>query len=387
MSAFKQSKGFTERELMGFFVRKGRSEAVRFYLIEESWDKEAKKPVQKTVPTLAYQALGFRLDMTLDEAKERAKQLNQQANLESKTTLAIARRVEADAAIDKAYLPKSLTEAFEKELKDNYSDNPERLANLLKQWSIVQKMISELELDPKSFHDERAKFFNYYKNKAWGTDYIKKLTRLVNLWGEFVSRKRDQSFRPLPPLSDSQKERIIDIREGKKGIKTACNPLTWESLQSKRTSFEHESLSKQWNWMFVALWFGLRPKEVDSLKNQKNWKVERNIQAKCDALLVYQSKLTSVPKHERWKPIPIYTKEQKEALKLIESGDFKRPLNKTLRRFFDGKIECYSPRKGFTDLMLGLGFQLEDVSIFLGHRDISMTWRHYKSKQTFKLPS
>jgi len=71
---------------------------------------------------------------------------------------------------------------------------------------------------------------------------------------------------------------------------------------------------------------------------------------------------------------------------LLENKDFKKPLNKTLRRFFDDKIETYSPRKGFTDLMLKRDYSLEDISLFLGHADISMTWKHYKNKKVYKLP-
>lgn len=35
--------------------------------------------------------------------------------------------------------------------------------------------------------------------------------------------------------------------------------------------------------------------------------------------------------------------------------------------------------------MLVKGFKLEDISIFLGHQDISMTWKHYKNKKEFSL--
>ena len=102
--------------------------------------------------------------------------------------------------------------------------------------------------------------------------------------------------------------------------------------------------------------------------------------------MVYQTKLSSLSKDKRWKPIPLYFTEQKEAFKIIKSGQFKRPLNKTIQRLMDGQIETYSPRKGFVDLMLERGFALEDISTFLGHADINMTWRHYKDKFAFKLP-
>ncbi len=76
-----------------------------------------------------------------------------------------------------------------------------------------------------------------------------------------------------------------------------------------------------------------------------------------------------------------------EALKIIQSGEFKKPLNKTLKRLFeiDG-IGAYSPRKGFTDLFLSRNYQLEDIATFLGHSSIETTWRHYKNKFAYRLP-
>lgn len=368
---------------MGFVVKK--STRTNFRLIEELWTPVRKEIV---VPREAYAALGFRYDMTLEEARARAKQINRQNQIESKRIVAAAKRIADEKDINAAYLPELLVAGFEKELRETYSDNPERLNNLLKQWSIVKKMVSALALDPKDFYDERQKFFNYYKQKAWAPDYIKKLTRLTNLWGHFYSRRTNSFFQPLPKMSSTQVQKIADIRDGMEGLKTAADPLNWAALKNAKSSFENNDLIKQWNWMFIALWFGLRPKEVDGLADPKNWKIETDKRNNIQVLSVYQTKLTGLAKDKRWKIIPVYFSEQKEALKLITSNEqnFKRPLNKTLKRLLKGKIETYSPRKGFTDLMLERGFSLEDISVFLGHSDISMTWKHYKNKMTFKLP-
>lgn len=371
---------------MGFLIRPKRNDPNSFYLIEETWDPKHKKINQKTVKPTAYIALGFRFDMTTEEAKARASQINKQSQIELKKIVSIAKRVEDDAEIKSAYLPEQHVLGFESELRDNYSDNPERLNNVIKQWSIVQKMIAALALDTQKFYDERQKFYNYYREKAWSPDYIKKLNRLTNLYGQFVARRTNQFYKDIPRLSSNQKEKIIEIRESKEGIKTAADPLMWNDLKNVKSSFENEKLKQHWNWLFIGLWFGLRPKEIDSLTNVKNWKIETDNRNNVKVLMVYQSKLTSVTKEKRWKTIPVYFTEQQEALKFIINKDFKRPLNKTLKRLFNSKIETYSPRKGFTDLMLEKGFGLEDISVFLGHADISMTWKHYKNKMTFKLP-
>jgi integrase len=248
-------------------------------------------------------------------------------------------------------------------------------------------MIAELALDPKDFFKERQKFFNYFRKKTWAPDYIMKLSRLTNLWGYFCSLKRNTHFQPLPRMNSTQVQKLVDARENVQGLKRAADHLKWETLKAKKGSFESEDLLKHWNWMFIGLWFGLRPLEVDNLRKGTHWRVEWDATRKIDILWVYQTKLTSKPKNERWKPIPIHFPEQKLAMKLIEAGEFTRPLPKTLKRIFEANVHPYSARKGFTDLMLSNGFALEDVSVFLGHSDISITWKHYKDKLTFKLPA
>jgi integrase len=57
---------------------------------------------------------------------------------------------------------------------------------------------------------------------------------------------------------------------------------------------------------------------------------------------------------------------------------------KTLKKLFGGQTTCYSGRKGFTDLMQSNGQKLEDISLWLGHRSIEMTWKHYKDKKAIQ---
>jgi integrase len=371
---------------MGFYVVG--SKRNKFRVIEERFDG-AEGRTQKTVPREAYSSLGFSPAMTLEEARLRAKQINAQEQLEARKRAGAARRIALAKAINTAYLPEQMNLLFEQRLTEQYADNPSRLDNVLKQWNVVKRILSDLALDPKDFHEERQKFYLYFKQRErpWSPAYVKKLVRLINLWGHFVSYKRDSSFQPLPKLSNIQVERLNDSRENVVGIKRVCEPLTWKALEASKHRFEQEGLLEKWNWIYIALWFGLRPIEVDGLKSETTWRVERDVTSGIDVLSVYQSKLTSVSKDRRWKVIPVYFEEQKVALKLIKQGAFSRPLNKTIKRLIGDRIETYSPRKGFTDLMLERGFKLEDVSTFLGHASIDMTWRHYKSKKKFNLPA
>lgn len=145
--------------------------------------------------------------------------------------------------------------------------------------------------------------------------------------------------------------------------------------------------------MFVGLFFGLRPSEIENLKKPHTankgkgfFEITYDPNNKVDVLRVYQGKLKNLPEKMRWKVIPIYEPEQVEAIEIIKSGNFDKPLNKTLRRFFGAGIETYSCRKGFTDLLLSRQYQLEDISIFMGHQGIETTWRFYKNKFVFQLP-
>lgn len=107
---------------------------------------------------------------------------------------------------------------------------------------------------------------------------------------------------------------------------------------------------------------------------------------KVSVLRVYQSKLKMLSKDYRWKTIPIHSKRQQMAVELIKSGEFERPLTKSIKRIIGDQFDTYSPRKGFTDMMLNEGWELEDISVFMGHSSIETTWRHYKNKMTFKMP-
>lgn len=325
--------------------------------------------------------------MSIEDAKKRASQINQQNEFDRKKMVVAAKRIDDEKQINSAFLPEFLTLEFEKHLKKLYLDSESRLSNVLKQWSIVKKILSKLALDPVNYSKNGDEFYLYYREKKWSPDYIKKLNWMINQWGLFYCKKNAQFYEPVKKLNNTQREKINDLREDLVGKKGPADPLKWGDLKSKKENFENAGLVLQWNWMFIALWFGLRPKELNNIKLEKHFKIEQDFEHKIKTLQVYQSKLITKPKNERWKIIPVYFEEQKVALKLIESGEFKKPLNKSLNRFFSTKIETYSPRKGFTDLMLSKGFGLEDISLFLGHSDISMTWKHYKNKKTYRLPA
>jgi hypothetical protein len=366
---------------MGFFVRASKRHTFR--VIEEKWTPRREA---KAVPRETYPLLGFNYSFTLEEAQARAKQINLQNSVDKSKAVGAARRLEHESKVSTAFLPRKYVTSFLDEINETYLENKSRLETILKHWAAAELLISKLELDPKNFFQERNRIFNFYKMKSWSPDYIKRITRILNLWGGHYCRKNNLFYQSIPKLSTHQSQKLVDLREDKKEISRAALSLEWTDLKNVKSKFVTNNLESNWNWLFIGLWFGLRPIEIDNLKKKKLWEITFDKEHNLKVLKVYQTKLTNLPKDKRWKTIPIYFKEQKEAADLIEQQNFKRPLNKTHERYFDKKVETYSPRKGFTDLMLERGFELEDISNFLGHANIEMTWRHYKNKQKFKLP-
>jgi len=187
---------------LGFFIR---PTTKSFRIVEEQWTPER---TTKTVPRESYPALGFRYDMTVDEAKARAIQINQQALLEAKKIASAVRRVEHEATVNNAYLPPKLVLLFRAELESMYEDNPSRLDTILKHWKAAESLISTTELDPKDFYSQRSKIFNYYKIKQWSPDYIKRLNNILNLWGAFCSRRNNSFFQPIPKLASMERKMV-----------------------------------------------------------------------------------------------------------------------------------------------------------------------------------
>ena len=195
------------------------------------------------------------------------------------------------------------------------------------------------------------------------------------MWGKFVCDDRKVGYAPIPPMKGYARAAVAESYQTGDSFRGESDPLTPEYLK-------HHPLPDQenMNWLLLTIWFGLRPLEVDNLKNQSTWRVERD--RGVDVLWVYQSKLTSVERSKRWKPIPCILKEQKALLPIIKEGLFRKPLIKVLRNYFDNpKITLYGGRKGFIDLMLDRGQRLEDISSWLGHQSIEMTWKKYRNRR------
>lgn len=330
--------------------------------------------ISRHIPESSYLNIGFHPSMTIEQAKERAKQLNAQKELK--------RRQEKRNSIDSRFkeeslkLNASLPEYLVKEFELLYIDN--NTSKKVIHWRTTKKIMVDLSipLEDWSFHKE--KFYRYFEARNYSYDYVQKLLYMFNKWGQFVSYKQKSFFTRIPLPRSTEKERINDNHFQEKGS-TKSEALTIQLLQSKKHLFNEVN----YNWLYLTLWCGLRPIECDNLlkaPSKTTWELLVDDVNGINVLWVYQSKLTGIPKNKRLKPIPFKYVEQEKCIAIINSKQFKRPLNKTIKKHFNGQYTCYTGRKGFVDLMLERGFSLESISQWLGHSNINRTWSTYKDK-------
>lgn len=352
--------------MASYYVNKRPSGAWR--IIEQVY-VSGKGRIRKAVPVKAYASLGIDHNWSIERARERIKQMNSINILETRKRINGARRLLADAKIESTYLPPTETSAFESQLNE-ISSSKAHEKKLIIQWRFIQRLIASLSIDPADFYDNRLRIYKYFQEKQISISYCEKLIYVLNLWGKFVCRARKLYYEPVETPTGVTAQRIKAANRKGKTYRGASDPLTPLLLSKIRMPNR-----LQFNWLFVSVWFGLRPEEINAAK----WRVEH--QDGVDVLWVYQSKLTSIDEAQRWKPIPAIYPEQGAALEMIQEGALEQPLNKVLKAAANGKVTCYGGRKGFTDLMLSLGQKLEDISVWLGHRSIERTWKSYKNKQ------
>lgn len=347
--------------------------------MQETW--EGGKKSQKSVPKISWPTLGFTDSMTVEQARARAQQLNAQNSIkraELMSVAKIAQRVERDRLHHSAFVPDDLNQQFLKWLDDNSSGSEKHREKVRIMWKCAKHAIITLQLNTEHFASNAKKIYRYFSANEYSLEYTSKIIGIMNQYGTFVGRLIGKYFEPVLPPRGADREMINDAYLDSESYYGPSEPLTPEILNSLRDKLKPE----QHSWLKASLWFGLRPSELDAVladRHQRVWRIEDGDQ-QPDVLWVYQPKLTSKPRHLRWKPIPILFDEQKEVLSIILEGGAASPLTQTLKKHSGRHITKYAGRKGFTDLMLEHGQKLEDIAQWLGHSSIEMTWQHYKDR-------
>lgn len=346
------------------------------YKKKHSKESNAKKPKKEwDIPRFRWAELGVNPSMNLLEARERAKQLNaiEKAKLiEARQQVYAMNRRQFEQEV-RAIFPELFREQFEARYVYGPSDR-KTLKSSRAQWAAAQRMLRYIALDPADWFEHAHDIYDYFVTKRLSLSYCQKILRFANLWGFFISRKLGKPFLPIPYPRGREKARIQEAYYSKhERQKLESDPITPTALKKVK----HNIYQSHYNWLYLSVWLGLRPKEVDQLHQSHLFRVE-TLPCGTKVLWVFQTKLTSIPRERRWKPIPLIFREQSRIVRIIKTGNFKRPLAKSVKRLFGDRTTLYGGRKGFTDLMIAKGQSLENISQWLGHRSIERTWRSYK---------
>jgi hypothetical protein len=359
---------------MGYYVRKTRSGGWRLQLISY-----AKGTIRtQNIPPHRLAEHDFTPSMSIEEASKLKEAKNKaiDARRHAQKRENITRRLETETAIIGAAFPLELLREFETDVlrpgtKTKYT------------WLITKRMLAAVNTDPLHWAERSHKFYEYCITESYSYSYFQKLVAHANEWGKFVCKRRGLFWDPIPLPTGHYRDRIQTAHE-KKGKPTESDPLTPEELESKRS----ELLPKQYNWLKISIWFGLRPYEIERLHEPpgpKTWSITTI--AGVPVLKVYQTKLVGAKTEKRTKVIPCLEPEQREALELVRARDHERPLAKTLKRVFANfrkqfGVKLYAGRKGFIALMVGRrGHKFQNVSAWLGHQTMDRTYRDYMDKQ------
>lgn len=365
---------FSEVVRMGYYVRRIKNNQTRTWRLQFVTEKDGVAK-SEDVPADEMAHHQFHPSMTYEEAKEKQQLLNKELERKrwAEKRLKIKNRLETEAHEAALAFPDEAAFLKWKDQTQRFS-NP-KSSKFESNWHCAKKVVSELEIKPTEYADKARLIYRWFQDKQLSIAYLKRIIRLLNLYGTFHGKTYKVYVEKLPMPKGYDRSDIEDAYFEKHPDGNEAKPLTPGALDSAQSVLKPEAYA----WLYLSVWAGLRPPEVDALHKEGTYRTEQ--QSGVTVLWVYQSKLRKISKDRRWKGIPLIEPEQPRVLEIIQSKAFKRPLLKTIANVFGEGHGTYSGRKGFTDLMLGRGHDLEDISSWLGHQDISMTWKVYKDRK------
>lgn len=367
--------------------RKTKKKGVVWRLMYQSYKNGERS--QDPVGEREFTRLGFKQDMTPEEARRQAKIINAENRLKNSKDRKVedalqaaarnARRIKKEKSV---FLPSEEHADFiVNYLAKRRFGSEENRKRIFSHWNRAQKIITFLRMLPKDFEPRCDEIYDHMIDSAISVDYAMKLRRVINLWGQFYSRLHNSYFKPLPPPDSFVRNQIQEAYEESDNFRGASALLTEEIFNNVlKPKFEAEGLSKQSNFLALTLYLGLRPSECDWLK-KRQFTFAFDETLGVDVLHVYQAKLVRLKKADRWKFIPLFLPQQKVLKTVILNLDFERPLTKTVKSYSrNRKLTLYGGRKYFCDLMLKYSQRLEDISGWMGHSTVNQTWRTYRNK-------
>jgi len=308
-----------------------------------------------TVKEAHYGDLGISPKMTKAQAQKVTVVLNldnRKTRIDKRREVIRLRMREIDAK-EVRHLPSEYVRHFEEELGD--LPDVDRRRQL---WRKAKALIQEVDIPIRSWRRRRDAIYKYFQEHRHKPAYAKKVIAMLNRWLEFYNEQMRTDYRPIPPLRGHARGRVEDAS----GEDKTSDGLTEEDLAKAKTM-----APRLYKWLYISLWFGLRPVEVDQLLrvNRKRWYFEGDI------FHVYQTKT------RKWKEIPILFSQQRKAIHYIREAKFKRPSPDTIKHHTGGYHHTNAGRHGFTYLMWRRKRSIIEVTSWMGHDDINLTFRIY----------
>lgn len=364
---------------MGSFCVKAkkRLDGSYYWRVIETIRKDGEK-TDRQIPISEFPRLGFTEKMTVEQARKRVKSLNAlskdlttERKREEEARISAAGRVARVKRVKSVLIPDDLANEFENEVMGRKVGSTANNKRLISHWNMVQRIIADLRIEPHQYANRSVEesFYNWCIDEEYSYSSVIKYRHMLNMWGRFMAKRQRIFFEELPSPNNLYKTQIEETYEDSDDYRGASEPLTVQDLKNLQRKFK--DLPGQWNYLYICVWLGLRPSECDWLKRGE-YEIYRDKETGCDVIKIYQAKLVRVRKKDRWKLIPCFLPEQEKALEIIKSGDFKRPLTKTLKSYLENeRVTLYGPRKNFYSMMLNdYGRTNEEVSAWMGHRSV-----------------
>jgi integrase len=310
--------------------------------------------------------------LTAVQARNRAERLlEKRARIED--------RLSKEDLKESAYLPRTLYRRFLEWLQERrvWDKIPSKTESHLR---AMRKLVLEVGVDPSDWPERPERIYRWFLSKKLSLSYVDKVLPLLNDYGYFYCREFKKPFVPIPAPRGDVARRIDDANQDEReGSQAASHPLEPGHL------VKLEPLGDaRLRWVRLSLYFGLRPSEVDELvpvNRGRIWEARKDDKGTW-VLHFYQRKLVRLERSRRWKRIPCVLKEQADLLQeILHDMKLDRPYHYNLSDALGPGYGLYAGRKGFEKLMRGKGQRGDNISRWLGHRDVTTTERHYREAE------
>ncbi len=318
-----------------------------------------------------FRELGFQIELTLEEARARAKQLSAERQLQLHTERIgrLEKKLKQNSLIRSAFLPKELVKEFEATI---LVDKRFRRSH----WETAKKIVGAIDVHPSKWYARPAVLYTQFTKRGFSPDYSNRLLRLLNAWGWFLCDSTNRAWKDVPRPRGFELQLIKRAYLKKTPGGRVAKPLTPEVIHAAKDRLEEPNF----NWLYVSIWFGLRPREINNLltDDENLWWIDTSDQ-RFTILNVYQQKLQEegISESRCWKAIPALLPEQKKAIEIILSKNFRKPSPKVLRKHLPTGIKPYSGRKNFNIMLRQLGYDQECRQKWMGHLSMQTAMEHY----------